>query len=209
MEDNYYYELMNDINLSFIDWIPKDFIGFFNGNDYTIRNLTILWNQDPLSTTSVGIFGRLFGGKIMNLNIVDATITIDSTNAIRAGLLAGWVESTQLIHVKATGTILITSTSTNNSYVGGIAGRFRGSSLIDSSFDGELKGMYSNGSLGGLIGDWRFNPFAVSIIKYNHTKGTIYATAFLRVNPFASGSTLPFVDETNTTEIDIQFNTSP
>ena len=49
-----YYELTNNIDLSGYDWMPiPEFSGFFDGNGYTISNMTINADSD---TVDLGLF---------------------------------------------------------------------------------------------------------------------------------------------------------
>ncbi len=159
------YILMNDIDLSGIDWTPiggeiisasqAPFSGEFNGNGYTISNLTV--TAQPLATDnttlqSSGLFAYLLGATFKNLNIENAAI---GTNCM-GGILAGQATEVTIQNVHVSGLV-------NSSYedlsmangenvlasVGGLFGLCGSlSDISNSSADVTLIGV----TLGGLIG---------------------------------------------------------
>ena len=76
MDDNYYYVLTNDIDLAGIEWIGEgnDCIGVFNGNGYTISNMSFAGST---KLQRFGLFDQI-GGIIYNLNISDVTFLVES-----------------------------------------------------------------------------------------------------------------------------------
>lgn len=152
------YLLMNDIDLERKSWdVLGDnstmFSGVFDGNGYTIRNLT---------TTSITNYFGLFGansGTIKNLNVENATITAGS---IGASILVGY-NSGVIDNCYVDGSVcLITD------YIGGLIGyrtcgeltMINGNvsdcySIIQSIIQIDcvwLQNMTLNSYLGGLIG---------------------------------------------------------
>lgn len=83
-EKDFYYILTNDIDFEGFAWTyaNKKFIGVLNGQNFTVKNLTIAESGDR-----AGIFSRLHGGTIKNLVIDNA----DITSAGRVGILVGEV----------------------------------------------------------------------------------------------------------------------
>lgn len=88
------YILMNDIDLSGIDWQPlkasspggytSGFTGILEGNGYTIRNLSCT------DEVSAGLFDENYNGTIQNLALT-GTVTVANTNHFNgyaAGLCA-------------------------------------------------------------------------------------------------------------------------
>jgi len=62
-----YYELINDIDLSGINWQGKDFYGVFNGNGYSIKNMTYIGNKLN-QNVELGLFSSV-EGVVTNLNM--------------------------------------------------------------------------------------------------------------------------------------------
>ncbi len=73
------YKLMNDIDLSDIEWTPignEDghyFHGNFDGQNFTISNLKI---ESSDQSKYIGLFGCVSGGTIKNLNIENSLIIV-------------------------------------------------------------------------------------------------------------------------------------
>ncbi len=91
-----YYELTNNIDLSGYDWMPiQDFQGYFDGNGYTISNMTI-------NTTNlrIGLFGSLDNDGDIDNFILTGSInfslsgTVSSYNKYFIGGVVGLVEGT-------------------------------------------------------------------------------------------------------------------
>lgn len=62
------YKLMNDINLSGIEWSPlASFSGTFNGNNYSINGMTINMPE----SYNLGLFKELNGGIVKNLALTN------------------------------------------------------------------------------------------------------------------------------------------
>ena len=131
-----HYKLTADIDLNGAEWTPigyyselyKDtvaFCGVFDGNGHTISNFKI--TKDDV--VYVGLFGRVVGGTIRNLNVDSARINVKSSRSQRiyVGALAGRVTTTS----PATHAVIEYCNVTNSSitylsygtiYVGGLAG---------------------------------------------------------------------------------------
>lgn len=125
------YILMNDIDLSGVEWKPIGnlnptendpwagaFSGIFNGNGYSIRNLTVVADEDD---TAIGLFGATN----------NATIT-----------------NTQLKHVNIDG-----GTEYNEIAVGGLIGISRDTDIDNVSVTGDITGYQGVGGLVGVIDD--------------------------------------------------------
>lgn len=132
-----YYELENNIDLSGYDWVPiDDFEGDFNGNGYTISNMTI-------NTTNLllGLFSSLDNGGYIENFILTGSIdfslsgTVPSNREYYIGSVVGFVggasypyatqvqEVASFVDINFSCNIL--SSSADNSphfYIGGIAG---------------------------------------------------------------------------------------
>lgn len=154
------YKLMSDIDLSKVTkddknvgklgWIPfgygtdgkwqGSFSGIFDGNGHSISGLTMKGNTDGSKNgetpyTSTGLFGRVEGGKLKNVNINDADITVSNAATgccIHTGILAGFVDSDEetganasVENVSVSGKVIFSSpkqTVEENLAVGGIIG---------------------------------------------------------------------------------------
>lgn len=112
MDVNKSYQLINDIDLSGEAWVPlgdidAPFQGNFNGNGYTISNMTI-------TETHMGFYG-LFGylkGDIEDLVIEDFVIDVSDSFVINAGGLAGMALGS-IDHVQVKGTLDLESDGFN------------------------------------------------------------------------------------------------
>jgi hypothetical protein len=147
------YILMNDIDLYGIDWIPigyeDEFMGVFDGQNYTINNLTI--NNSDLFY--VGLFGQS-NGIIQNINLVDVNIDFVYAreyfeHGIYIGGIGGILSSCTNCYVDGE----IKSTTGWNTYVGGIAGScntiYSSISHVDIQV---LEGINDFGYFGGIAG---------------------------------------------------------
>lgn len=73
MDDGYYYELTQDIDLSGIVWNRNsDFKGVFNGNGHSIRNMSCLYVSDA---DTVGLFSRA-KGVIYDLHMENCQVSV-------------------------------------------------------------------------------------------------------------------------------------
>ena len=76
MKDGYYYELTGDIDLSGLEWYGNEFCGVFEGNGYSIKNLSYVSTVN--SSVDLGLF-TLGTGFIKNLNMEKVTIIAECT----------------------------------------------------------------------------------------------------------------------------------
>ena len=165
------YRLVNDIDLSGVDFMPlgnlANFDGTFDGRGFTIRNLTI---NSP-SVIYVGLFGYNTGTiKDITLDSVDITgnnrvgglvgYSVGGTilNSSSSGSVSGNNNIGGLIGYSVGGTISSSSFSGNvegNFYVGGLVGYNLGGTILSSGSSGNIEG---NFHVGGLIGSNNFGP---------------------------------------------------
>ena len=94
MNEMYYYKLMNDLDLTGIEWAPKDFIGCFDGNGFSIKNLSI---NEVYQNTNVefGLFKNL-NGVVKNLNLENfcVNIQIENTSEEQYDVYVGGITAT-------------------------------------------------------------------------------------------------------------------
>lgn len=94
-----YYVLVNDIDLSGIEWVPYNGYINFDGQGHTVSNLTIT-GTNINSRVNVGMFGGLksywsnyyagtFQSRVSNLNLKDVNIDITGTDNYTTTLYVG------------------------------------------------------------------------------------------------------------------------
>lgn len=143
-----YFKLMNDIDLTGIDWQPINPSApyakkvDFNGNGMTIKNL--------VSTAKYGsIFGVVFG-KVYDLTVTDASISAAS----KAGIIGGYggTSDTFKHSCQITNVHVVNSTVnvTGNTGAGGIVGAMCTGSIDRCSFNGTVKS--NSNYCGGIVG---------------------------------------------------------
>lgn len=189
------YILMGDIDLSSFSSGNYSFLGDltgeFNGNGYTIKNLNI---QSTVAETNIGLFSKIDGGTVKNLNFENANVsgeyrvgilagsalgsaTIDNVNISNssvsspsgiAGSLIGFAGS-------ETDTIQVRNTHVTNTvvealeYAGGLIGSVQSDlSIEQSSFSG---GVSAGNIGGGLIG---------GVSAYGTSANTAYKTITIK-----------------------------
>ena len=171
------FVLTANIDLNGLPWTPiansfsdallggsdyRVFAGNFDGNGYTISNVSIGSETAPLEADVFGLFGAT-EGKISNLNLDTVSIhgvaKIASINAVVgfAGGLVGYSGgSIENCHV--TGLTMDMSAPSNvyaaAYWVGGLVGALDGTQLINEcSVSGSITEKAGKGSIGGLIGE--------------------------------------------------------
>lgn len=162
--DGAYFELMANINLTGMDWlpigfyqneaemkgmVPHPFRGHFDGNGHTISNYRIMrpgWDY-------AGLFGAVEDSTICNLNV---TISDTLTAASQTGILAGYIEGQSVIrncsvkgNVRGSGLV--------GGLVGYAAGDGRGEAVIedcraDVTVDSSEADSGRQVSVGGIAG---------------------------------------------------------
>ena len=122
--------LAADIDLTGTEWTPiPNFAGTFDGNGKTITGLTI--NQSAMD--NVGLFASIDDvGTVKNLKLDKVNVTANSNVGAIAGENRGTIENCS-VSGSVTG-------SSNNSYVGGIAGFHRKGSITDCHSSATVEG---------------------------------------------------------------------
>lgn len=159
-----YYKLMNDIDFSNSEFIPigyspndasisarttkYSFQGDFDGNGYTIKNITYNLTQiSSVEGVSYGLFGMLWGdginnGSIYNLSVDNMNVNIDfKTNHhkdMRVGIIAGHLGQNSSIKncIVTNSKITYSATEIENGKkmaIGGIVGETSGNASNDTS----------------------------------------------------------------------------
>ncbi len=96
-----YYELTDNINLAYSEWVPiglwdngyQYFYGSFDGNGYTISDLYITQENENM----VGLFGRTKNALIRDFSLTGAIENLSSKYGLYIGGVAGYAYNTELI----------------------------------------------------------------------------------------------------------------
>ncbi|APH38565.1 GLUG motif-containing protein [Methanohalophilus halophilus] len=147
-----HYRLGNDIDLTSYNtgkgWQPIgtpyfEFNGTFDGQDYTISNLTINRSNEDF----VGLFGCVENGTIKN-------VVLDNVNVTGSNWVAA-VAGAQTVRTSATSpetieNVTVSGNVAGQGYVGGIVGMLQNERILNSVSHVEVTGEYHN--IGGLVG---------------------------------------------------------
>ena len=166
MEDNLSgkYILMNNIDLSGYDWEPIiSFSGEFNGNGWTISNLTM----KNKAYDWVGLFGMTRGASISNVGIVD--VDLDETDD--AAGLVGKVQDSTIQNCYVTGTIA------GSHYIGGLVGDCNSSTIDYCYADVSVSGNCAGGLLGYADNTTINNSFVSGSVSGGSSIGGIIGIA--------------------------------
>ena len=171
------FVLTANIDLNGLPWTPiansfsdallggsdyRVFAGNFDGNGYTISNVSIGSETAPLEVDVFGLFGAT-EGKISNLNLDTVSIcgiakiaSIGAVVGFAGGLVGYSGGSIENCHV--TGLTMDMSAPSNvyaaAYWVGGLVGALDGTQLINEcSASGSITEKAGKGSIGGLIGE--------------------------------------------------------
>ena len=152
-----YFKLINDIDLTGINWTPigsssSSFHGHFDGNDYTINNLKIVYS----GTYAQGLFGN-FGGTIKNVTMNNADV---SSRGDGAGILVGSYISNYTLSGAVFENIFIKNSKVSGKQKVGLLAGSASTSVTNGklygkniSVQGKVETQTSVGShLGGLVG---------------------------------------------------------
>ncbi len=169
--DGVYCELKNDIDLSGINWQPKDFNGVFNGAGHSIKNLKVT------SGNIIGLFS-IASGIIFDLNMEGLNITLDENQddiypgyEHSVGGIVGLAEGLIMkgCTVDNTSTLYVSSDSIYRSGIGALVGRALGSVISDCTSYAQITS--ERGLVGGIVGDCDLDD-SVVINCTNHGKIT-------------------------------------
>ena len=171
------FVLTANIDLNGLPWTPignsfsdallegsnyRIFAGNFDGNGYTISNVSIGSETAPLEADVLGLFGAT-EGKISNLNLDTVSIhgvakiaSIGAVVGFAGGLVGYSGGSIENCHVTS---LTMDMSAPSNVYaaaywVGGLVGALDGTQLINEcSVSGSITEKAGKGSIGGLIGE--------------------------------------------------------
>lgn len=150
------YIIMNDIDLSGVDWTPigseeNPFEGILNGNGHKISNMTINANNGT-ETSNVGFIGKANNASISNLVLENAVVTTPETyNKGSVGALIGEASNVNIDNVSVSGKV------TGHQKTGGLIGSLsegepaESSSITNSKVFADVTSSYYAGGLVGYI----------------------------------------------------------
>lgn len=158
------YILMADIDMTGETWTPignnnsTRFTGVFDGNLYTISNLSIKSNIANVGTgmfSSLGVKGSITNLTLENISIIDTYSANGITSQKMESAIGGLVGYNYGIidNVKVIGKIShVGETTYRNLYLGGIAGKNCGT-INNSEMNGNVSNNgYKKANVGGLVG---------------------------------------------------------
>jgi len=175
-----HYKLGNNIDLSDYQsgqgWIPigtggytnQPFKGNFDGNYKKINGLKI----NAISQNTIGLFGCVSDGKIINLGVDDAEVSV-SNASICAGIVAGVISNSTVSNCYSTGTVSANSIS-NFAYAGGLIGLIAENSTVSNCYS-------TSTANANTIGDAHTGGF-VGAIAGNSTVSNCYSTGMAIAN---------------------------
>ena len=108
------YILMEDLDMTGIEWIGPDFSGKLNGNGHSILNLTITGtgestavvmdgNQKPYDAVFAGLFGKLENAEIRDLKLYNVRSVITSDMPCFLAGIAGYSMDSSVINCSVSG----------------------------------------------------------------------------------------------------------
>lgn len=154
-----YYILTDNINLGYEEWVPigvydsayQYFCGSFDGNGYTISDLSITEENSGY----MGIFGYTKDSNIKNINVSGDISGIHISSASYMGALLGYGDNTDITLCSAIYVSISDISNSTNDYthIGAICGKIDGGSISNSTADecymGVKGGLYRAGIIVG------------------------------------------------------------
>lgn len=154
------------------------FNGIFEGNGYTISNLTVVPSSIPGSanTYGAGLFSKLSGGTVQNLKLKDVTVDITSlgnSGKVYIGGIAGFSINSSVIDNCQLENVTINGNNNNGSlkHISGLmvgaADRLTMSGC--SVINGKINKGATNESAGGLVGEFNAKNTLVGNYVYGES----------------------------------------
>ena len=167
--ENTYFKLTDDLNLADKKWTPIGemygcFSGHFDGNNHEIFGLKV-----DGSSYYAGLFGRISGGSVKNVNIRSGSVRTDNdAHDSAAGGIVGHIDNGQIENCTASVNV------SGKSNVGGVVGYIINGSILNCHFlSGEIDGGESVGGIVGNVGYDNADKSTVSGCSANTSvKGT-------------------------------------
>lgn len=116
------YRLVNDIDMTGIDWKPIPLNGVLDGNGFAILNLSVTrpgethfpsrdGNEKTYDTVGAGLFDCCVNARICNLGLLGANVTVDTDENCFCGLLCGGGENITVENCEIDGRVQLTQTA--------------------------------------------------------------------------------------------------
>ena len=142
--------LLNDIDMNSISgWLPigtesKPYTGTFDGQGYTIQNLTVKTGK-----SYSGLFGKTSGATVRNIQL-NGTLTVAEWTSEHGAV--GYADASTITDVHSALNITTGKANNDTRHIGGIAGSMTASSNISRcSYAGTLTDAGTN-TVGGIVG---------------------------------------------------------
>ena len=114
-----YYILTDNIDMKDIQWVPIEFSGCIEGNGYTIMNLTVssvgnetadtyYGNYIVYDTYFAGMFSKIDNATIVDLNLLNITVDINTENNCFIGTIAGYSNNSFITGCSVNGRLSLT-----------------------------------------------------------------------------------------------------
>jgi hypothetical protein len=163
-----HFRLMNNLDLDVAPWntgqgwipignfntgnvLTSTFRGVFDGNGKTVSNLHI-----ERGGSNIGLFGRINGGHVRNLGVVDASIHTTDTAGRFIGVLAGHAIGTEsniaIVENSYTTGIIISASRHSNADIGGAIGHTAGRTIVQNSWSAVAVDATDAHRIGGMVG---------------------------------------------------------
>ena len=190
------YILMDDFDMTGVEWVPMDFAGTLDGNGHAILNLTITQvgqtmemsydgNKKSYETAYAGMFCTLRGAVIKDLQLLNVRALVESETPCFLAGIAGYMEYSTISGCIVTGTLELRAFDRIFG-VGGIAGYGSGKvencqvdvTLICTDTDSETKdeqfmgGVYGTGYIDVFDSQITINGYC-SEYGYVHNGGIV------------------------------------
>ena len=140
-----YFKLTKDIDMSGVDFIAigdetNKFMGKFDGQDHTIKNL-----KEESNTIHNGLFGYIANAEVKNVKLEN----VDLSNSHYAGGITGEAEKSVISNCHTSGNINVHATY---SRAGGICAFLHDSSVYDCSSYCDIFSSAAGTKIGGIVG---------------------------------------------------------
>ncbi len=196
------YELTQNISLDgYANWEPIGSCSFgvtgvctnrklsfnatFDGNGWTINNLTII-NSEAKPT---GLFGAISSTAVLhNIHIRSGNISAQNNNA---GLLVGYAEGASISNSSASGKV-----TSSSFYVGGLVG-YGESATITSSYVMDITVLSGANQVGGLVGNGGSATITSSYAVGGSVIGSSSVGGLVGLADNGAGVTLSYVEDSH------------
>ena len=193
-------ELTADIDMSGYDWVPMGdmdncwFSGTFEGNGYTVSNLSITEGIVDTYGSYYGFFGHTWNAVIRNLN-VSGFIEDDDGSYTCVGAVVGLLEGGKIVNCSTSDFDIECNNIYRSNAAGGIGG------IVGFAYDAEVRDCVSNTeiinaaavTIGGVAGQARTaiveNCAFYGSIEFDNCTRTVYAGGIVGSTSVLEGGT--------------------